>query len=124
MVENQCLLLTDEQLNLINLSIIENISKYIPEIIVRVMPLIMEKIDIYLKQFGQTTSTMWSYFLKALSKKQNISYIAITNYGLIYCRKNCVYKFKRCEWLLDLYGNAYKKILCIFHANSEMAKHM
>ena len=70
MVENECLLLTDEQLNLINLSIIENISKYIPEIIVRVMPLIMEKIDIYLKQFGQTTSTMWSYFLKALSKKQ------------------------------------------------------
>ena len=124
MVENEYLHLTDEQLNLINLSIIENISKYIPEITVRVMPLIMEKIDISLKQFGQTTSTMWSYFLKALSKKWNTSHIAIANYGLIYCRKNCVFKFKRCEWLLDLYENAYKKILCIFHANSEMEKHM
>ena len=44
------LFLSEEQLNLINHSIVENISKCIPEIIERVTPLIMEKIDAHLKQ--------------------------------------------------------------------------
>ena len=42
--------LSEEQLNLINHSIVENISKCIPEIIKSVTPLIMEKIDTHLKQ--------------------------------------------------------------------------
>ena len=48
--ENGRLFLSEEQLNLINLSIVENNSKCIPEIIERVTPLIMEKIDTHLKQ--------------------------------------------------------------------------
>ena len=79
--------LSEEQLNLINLSIVENNSKCIPEIIERVTPLIMEKIDTHLKQVWATTSLIRSCLLQVLSKKQNISYIAITNYRLIYFRK-------------------------------------
>ena len=50
MAGNGGLFLSEEQLNLINHSIVENISKCIPEIIERVTPLIMEKIDAHLKQ--------------------------------------------------------------------------
>ena len=45
MTENGCVFLSEEQANLINLSIVENISKFIPEIIERVTPLIMEEIE-------------------------------------------------------------------------------
>ena len=43
MAENGRLFLSEEQLNLINHSMVENISKCIPEIIEIVSPLIMEK---------------------------------------------------------------------------------
>ena len=49
MAENGRLFLSEEQLNVINRSIVENINKCIPEIIERVTPLIMEKTDTHLK---------------------------------------------------------------------------
>ena len=51
MAENERLFLSEEQLNLINLSIVENISKYIAKLIERVTLPIMEKIDTHLKRF-------------------------------------------------------------------------
>ena len=45
MTENGHWFLSEEQVNLINLSIVKNISKFIPEFIERVTPLIMEEIE-------------------------------------------------------------------------------
>ena len=87
--ENGCLFLSEEQLNLINLSIVENISKCIPEIIERVKPLIMEKIGSHLKQFW--SSDKCNAELSITRIKHNISYIAITNYGLIFFRKEKIF---------------------------------
>ena len=50
MTENERLFSLEEQLNLINFSIVENISKCIPETLERVTPLIMEKVATHLKQ--------------------------------------------------------------------------
>ena len=50
MVENRGLFLSEEKLNLISLSFVENISKYIPEIIEKVTPLVLEKTETHVKQ--------------------------------------------------------------------------
>ena len=103
MAENEGLFLSEEQLNVINRSIVENISKCIPEIIERVTPLIMEKIDTHLKQF-------WSHDkrnteLSFTSIKQEAEHFIYSNSklwsDLLQKRKDFVYKFTRCERLLD-----------------------
>ena len=100
MAENGRLFLSEEQLNVINRSIVENISKCMPEIIERATPLIMEKIDTHLKQFCSNDKRNTELSFTSISKKQNISYIAIASYGLIYFRKEKIL----CTNLQDVNG--------------------
>ena len=100
MAESGHSFLSEEQLNLINRSIIENISKRIPEIIERVTPLIMEKIDTHLKQFWSNDKLNLELSFQVLRKKENISYITMTNYGLIYFKKEKIL----CTNLQDVNG--------------------
>ena len=51
MAEDRRLLLSEEQLNLINLSVVKNIRKCIPDITERFTSFVMVKIDTHLKQF-------------------------------------------------------------------------
>ena len=72
--------------------------------------LLWTELTLIWNNFGQTKSIIQSYLLQALNRKQNISYIAIANYGLIYHRKkDFVYKFARSEQLLDLYGECLQE---------------
>ena len=88
MAEDRRLLLSEEQLNLINLSVVKNIRKCIPEITERFTLFVVEKIDTHLKQFwSQEKRNEESYLIQKLNKKQHISYTAITNCSPIYLRK-------------------------------------
>ena len=111
MAENGGLFLSEEQLNVINRSIVENINKCIPEIIERVTPLIMEKIDTHLKQFWSNDKRNTE--LSFPSIKQEAEHFIYSNSklwsDLLQKRKDFVYKFTRCERLLDLYGECLQE---------------
>ena len=51
----------------------------------------MEKIDTIWNYFGQMPSVIQNYLLQALTKKQNIWFIAITIYGPVYFRKEKIF---------------------------------
>ena len=93
--ENGRLFLSEEQLNLISLSIVENISKCIPEIIERVTPLIMEKIDTHLKQVWPNNKR--NAELSFTSIKQEAEHFIYSSNklwsDLLQERKDFVYKF-------------------------------
>ena len=109
--ENGRLFLSEEQLNLINLSIVENISKCIPETIERVTPLITEKIDTQLKQLWPNNKRNTE--LSFTSIKQEAEHFIYSNNklwsDLLQERKDFVYKFTRFERLLDLYGECLQE---------------
>ena len=109
--ENGRLFLSEEQLNLISLSIVENISKCIPEIIERVTPLIMEKIDTHLKQVWPNNER--NAELSFTSIKQEAERFIYSSNKLwsdfLQERKDFVYKFTRFERLLDLYGECLQE---------------
>ena len=109
--ENGRLFLSEEQLNLISLSIVENISKCIPEIIERVTPLIMEKIDTHLKQVWPNNER--NAELSFTSIKQEAERFTYSSNKLwsdfLQERKDFVYKFTRFERLLDLYGECLQE---------------
>ena len=102
MAENGRLFLSEGQLNLINRSIVENISKCIPEIIERVTPLIMEKIDTHLKQFWSNDNRNTELSFTCI--KQEAEHFIYSNNklrsDLLQKRKDFVYKFTRCERLI------------------------
>ena len=66
MAENGRLFLSQGQLNLINLSIVRNISKCIPKITERILRLIMEKTDTYLKQFWSNDKRKMDLYLASI----------------------------------------------------------
>ena len=109
--ENGRVFLSEEQLNLINLSIVKNISKCIPEIIERVTPLITEKIDTHLKQVWPNNKRNTE--LSFTSIKQEAEHFIYSNNklwsDLLQERKDFVYKFTRFERLLDLYGECLQE---------------
>ena len=71
----------------------------------------MGKTDAHLKHFWSNDKRNTELSFTNLSKKQNIPYMATTNYGLIYFRKKkrLCYKFTRCERLLDLHGECLQE---------------
>ena len=93
--ENGRLFLSEEQLNLISLSIVENISNCIPEIIERVTPLIMEKIDTHLKQVWPNNERNAELSFTSI-KQEAERFIYSSNKlwsDLLQERKDFVYKF-------------------------------
>ena len=116
MAENERLFLSEEQLNLINLSIVENISKYIAKLIERVTLPIMEKIDTHLKRFWTNDKRNTELSFKSI--KQEAEHFIYNNKNLqsdlLQVKKDFVYKFTRCGRLLDLYGECLEEVpVCI-----------
>ena len=101
MDQNGHLLLSEKQLDLINLCIFENISKVIPEIVEIVTPLIVEKCYSHLKLFW--SNNKGNTELSFTSIKQEAEHLIYSNNklwsGLLQKRKYFLYKFTRCERL-------------------------
>ena len=112
MAENERLFFSEEQLNLINLSIVENISKYIAKLIERVTLPIMEKIDTHLKRFWTNDKRNTELSFKSI--KQEAEHFIYNNKNLqsdlLQVKKDFVYKFTRCGRLLDLYGECLEEV--------------
>ena len=107
MTENGHWFLSEEQVNLINLSIVKNISKFIPEFIERVTPLIMEEIEQFWSNNKCNTELLFT------SIKQEAEHFIHGNNklwsDLLQKRRDFVYKFTKCERLLDLHGECLQE---------------
>ena len=70
--------------------------------------MLWKKLSFNRNNFSETTSAIRSYLLQALNKKHNISYAAVTSYGLIYFRKEKIL-CSNLKMLVDLYGECLQE---------------